>query len=83
MSLKTLRGLPWLRALAFNGQQDWLVLALGLCIGSRERWRWPNDCGYIHQMVSGDTGTFIFLMACLLGGMLIAAYAFHLYLSVG
>jgi hypothetical protein len=30
-----------------------------------------------------DTGTFIFLMACLLGGMLIAAYAFHLYLSVG
>jgi hypothetical protein len=34
-------------------------------------------------MVSGDTGTFIFLMALLLGGMLMAAFAFHLYLSVG
>jgi hypothetical protein len=30
-----------------------------------------------------NTGTFIFLMACLFGGMLIAAYAFHLYLTSG
>jgi hypothetical protein len=34
-------------------------------------------------MVSRDTGIFIFLMACLLGGMLIAAFAFHLFLTVG
>ena len=83
MRLKMLCGLPWPRAWASNGQPDWLVLALGQRRGSSGRWRWPSNCGYIQQMVSGDTGTFIFLMALLLGGMLMAAFAFHLYLSAG
>jgi hypothetical protein len=34
-------------------------------------------------MVNHDTSTFIFLTACLFGGVLIAAFAFHLYLTGG
>jgi hypothetical protein len=40
----------------------------------------PMDCGYTPWM--SNTSTFIFLMACLFGGMFVAAYAFHLYLTV-
>ena len=35
------------------------------------------------DMVNRDTSTFIFLTACLFGGVLIAAFAFHLYLTGG
>ena len=34
-------------------------------------------------MVNRDTNTFIFLTACLFGGVLVAAFAFHLYLTGG
>ena len=44
---------------------------------------WPGNCGYTRRMVNRDTSTFIFLTACLFGGVLIAAFAFHLYLTGG
>ena len=40
----------------------------------------PGNCGYTRRMVNHDTSTFIFLTACLFGGVLIAAFTFHLYL---
>jgi hypothetical protein len=35
------------------------------------------------MMLNRNTGTFIFLMACLFGAVLITAFAFHLYLTGG
>jgi hypothetical protein len=50
---------------------------------SRLSIEWPGNCGYTRRMVNRDTSTFIFLTACLFGGVLVAAFAFHLYLTGG
>jgi hypothetical protein len=34
-------------------------------------------------MLNQNIRTFVFLTACLLGAMLITAFAFHLYVTVG
>jgi hypothetical protein len=39
------------------------------------------NSGYTWRMV--NTSIFIFLMACLFGGVLLAAFAFHLFLISG